>query len=283
MLHHDAEDAPPVSWAMHEDLLRVGDKTFAPAGASMFVRYDVFSLLAPVVPAGQQALNAVWYDFIKGWALAYPEIGMLNRGNEGHDFNKLRGLIMARACGFNIPETIVTNDYAQFKNPADYIAKPVNGGAPTCGLEDLDNKAAPYFVQEKLDYPELRIFRAGKHYFGFGIGSKTLDSRNDEGMVLTEETPPPHLVEALRRLTDRLNLEYAAADFKTCPRGRGFLFLEVNTMPVLTGYDNAVSGRLSDAILLTLLELTGKPVRARPPGWISRAASRLRSVDGAKG
>jgi glutathione synthase/RimK-type ligase-like ATP-grasp enzyme len=175
------------------------------------------------------------------------------------EYNKLRGLVMAQRAGFLIPETYASNDYNRFQDKAAYIAKPIAGGAATRLLDDGENDPrVPVFVQEKLLYPELRIFRAGPHYFGFGIDSKTLDSRDDRNQAVTVESVPEHLRTAMAALTDMMGLDYAAADFKTCPRGRGFLFLEINTMPFLTGYDDAVSGRLSDAVLLTLTKLAGR-------------------------
>ena len=70
-----------------------------------------------------------------------------------------------------------------------------------------------------------------------------------------EVPPPPELVEAMTKLTDKLGLDYAAADLKTNPRNGRLEFLEVNTMPMFTGYDDAAKGKLSDAIFLTLRKM----------------------------
>jgi hypothetical protein len=97
----------------------------------------------------------------------------------------------------------------------------------------------------------LRLFYIGGYLYAFTVDSATLDSRADGNMKLTPVEPPAKLAGSMCKLAARMGLDYCAADFKTCPR-RGLIFLEINTMPVYTGYDDTIEGRLSDAILLTL-------------------------------
>jgi glutathione synthase/RimK-type ligase-like ATP-grasp enzyme len=127
------------------------------------------------------------------------------------------------------------------------------------------SSARPWIVQEKLAYPEMRIFRVGRHYFAFSITSPDIDYRNSDDFTLVEVEPPQEQVEALQRLTDLLGLDYAAADFKTHPQTGRLMFLEVNTMPMFTAYDDAAQGRLSDALALFLRGGAFSPKAAAKP------------------
>jgi len=258
LCHNKDGGPPPVSWNIADGVLHAGGESFTPRGTSVYVRYDVFSMLADPQSPHLATISGAWFDMVKGWALAYPEIGVLNRRNESREVNKARALVLAKQAGFTVPETVVTNRFDGFPDPARYIAKPVGGGAYTRALTEMTGGEAPFFVQEKLDYPELRIFRVGAHFFSFRIESATLDSREDTGMTITEVTPPAKLLKFMKRLANALGLDYAAADFKTCPATGDFKFLEINTMPIFTGYDNVVDGRLSDAIFLTLMQIKEK-------------------------
>lgn len=251
-----------VAW----DMARAADivingETFNARNASLFIRYDVFG-------SGGDSKNAdAWYDALKGWALADQRIGLLNRRNENLGVNKPRALIWARQAGFAVPATVITNDFNLFADKNRYIAKPVEGGAHTQLLDECEDNSRPWIVQEKLDYPELRVFRAGPHYFGFEINGTTLDCRADNNMRINEAPVPPDLRDSMEKLTGRMGLDFAAADFKTCPVTGKKLFLEINTMPMFTGYDLVAEGRLSDAMILTLrgLERGAAPRKSPSP------------------
>lgn len=246
VIHTDAWPAPRIHWQPGQPALEVDGEVFLPAQTQLFIRYDVFGETT-------EADKAAFYDSLRGWAAAYPQVGIFNRGNESLEMSKPRALVLAQVCGFEIPETFVTSDFNRIAARDRYIAKPVGGGAYTRLLREVDPQdARPYIVQEKLDYPELRLFRAGSHYFAFRITSPLLDYRAGSDFTLDEVAPPPALVAAMEKLTAELGLDYAAADFKTDPETGRLKFLEVNTMPMFTGYDDAARGRLSDAMVLAL-------------------------------
>lgn len=252
LIYTDADPPPPVSWRPGNAEIELNGEKFTAAGISLFIRYDVFG-------ADQQPRKAAFYDSIKGWAEACPTVGMLNRGNENIEVSKPRALVWAAEAGFNIPETWITTDFKYFTDKANYIAKPVAGGAYTKLLSDMEATAdQPWIIQEKLNYPEVRLFRAGKHFFAFEITSDIIDYRTTDKFSMKEIEPQDSLLKAMQSLTDRLGLDYAAADFKTCPKTEKLLFMEINTMPMFTGYDDTAKGRLSDAMILTLWRLTGQ-------------------------
>ena len=248
----DQTPPPSISWQPGNGNIVINGETFTAKGTSLFIRYDVFS--------DQNAADkSAIYDAIKGWAEAYPSVGLLNRANETMEVSKPRALVLAQEAGFQVPKTWITSAFNQFADKAQFIAKPVGGGEYTRLLSDMgDDVKRPYIVQQKLEYPEMRLFRVGGHFFAFKVTSNILDYRTDDGVQLEEVEPPKKLAAAMQRLTDRMGLDYAAADLKTDPKTGQLMFLEVNTMPMFTGYDDAAKGRLSDALFLTMRALAGK-------------------------
>lgn len=246
VIYTDKDPAPLVSWEPGSDEISVNGEKFKARGTSLFIRYDVFSDRDP-------RQKAAYFDTFRGWAEANPDVGLLNRHNETMEMNKPRALVLAKEAGFDTPKTYISSDFNRLAEKDKYIAKPVSGGDYTRKLEDLGGLAdCPWIVQEKLAYPELRLFRVGKHYFAYQIDSKVLDYRIDKDFKLVAVTPPPELVESMQKLTDRMGLDYAAADLKSDPVTGKLKFLEINTMPMFTGYDDASKGALSDAIFLVL-------------------------------
>lgn len=245
----DADPAPVISWQPGSADITINGETFGATGTGLFIRYDVFSDKDP-------ASKAAFYDALKGWAEACPAVGLLNRANETLEVSKPRALVLAKDCGFDVPQTWITDDFNRFADKSQFIAKPVAGGDYARPLSEMtETPDRPWIVQEKLVYPELRLFRVGPHFFAFKISSSVLDYRTSDEFEMEEVTPPKELVESMRRLTDRMGLDYAAADLKTDPKTGKLLFMEINTMPMFTGYDDRAQGRLSDALFLTLDDL----------------------------
>ena len=123
-------------------------------------------------------------------------------------------------------------------------------------IPSAHSKAMPWIIQEKLAYPECRLYQVGDWQFAFAINNTLLDSRDRDGqMSITHVSVPPKLAAPMRALSKRLGLDYTAADFKTCPQTGDLKFLETNTMPMITGYDTAAGGELSDALALRLRKL----------------------------
>lgn len=246
VIHTDKDPAPAVLWEPGSADITIDGETFSAKGSSLFMRYDVFSDKDP-------KQKAAYFDTIRGWAEANPQVGLLNRRNEMMEMNKPRALVWAKEAGFEVPKTYIATDFNRLADKSAYIAKPVAGGAYTRDLSDMeDSGGQPWIIQEKLKYPELRLFRVGEHFFAFEIDSAVIDYRTDKEFRMKEVEPPAELVAAMKKLTDRMGLDYAAADLKSDTVTGRLKFLEINTMPMFTGYDDAASGRLSDAILLAL-------------------------------
>jgi hypothetical protein len=241
---------PVLTWDLAGDVLTIDGEVVAPR--AVFLRHDVFS-------TASAARAYAWYTTVQSWAMAHREVRLLNRDHAAH-LLKPQQLLLARECGLHIPSTVITNDAAALEAMKDRIAKPVAGGEYTQPLAAAlataprrDNAlAAPAIVQETLVPPELRVYRAGDRFVSFHVVAGTLDYRTDANARVEPVANDRRLIAGLRRLTDTLHLDFAAADFKQCPKTKRMLFLEVNSGPMFAAFD-AVSGRaVSRAIVREL-------------------------------
>lgn len=250
---------PAIHWDIQTDEFRLRGKPFAADAA--FVRYDVFNQFAD--PRGETAFRAhAWYAAMAGWLEAHQGIRMLNRHGEA---NVLKPAIlrMAIEVGMEVPRTLITSDAKKLraavgKRPGDWIAKPVCGGEYTQIFSDIaaditvraGATPAPAILQERLVSPDVRVFRVGDEFFGFAIGSQSIDYRTDEGCSVEPMGKlPVALTRKLKKLTDRIGLDFAAADYKACAETGALKFLEVNTSPMFVAFDRAGKGCLTAAML----------------------------------
>lgn len=256
---------PSVIWEMDSDRFLIDGRLLECAAA--FIRYDVFTSLKDGRNSSQhRALS--WYTTLTGWLGAHSKIRMFNRRNLRYVTNKPLVLNLAQSFGLKIPDTVITNDFsylARFKKKRSLVVKPVNGGGYCQPLEEVRKQtelkneiaAAPAIVQNRLVPPEVRVYAVGKKFFAFNIASEELDYRTTQKCrVEYLENFSDTLTGGLRKLLDRLGLDFAAADFKTCPKTKKLIFLEVNTSPMFTAFDSASKGLLSDSMVKFLISRT---------------------------
>jgi ATP-grasp ribosomal peptide maturase len=163
-------------------------------------------------------------------------------------------LAAARACGLHIPPTLITNrpeDVRAFAAETGWsiVCKPVASpvliedgqlkSVYTQRLrpEDLDdlqgiNTTAHLFQAWVSKEHEVRLTVVGERMFAAAIhaGSEAAheDWRSDYGsLTYTTTTVPEPVTAGMRRLMERLQLRYGAADFIVDPEGQ-WTFLEVN-------------------------------------------------------
>ncbi len=254
---------PAIHWDIHANRLLLNGTELEPA--SVFLRYDVFNHMAD--GRAQTAFRAhAWYAVIAGWIASRTDIRTFNRGGEP---NVLKPAIlrMALDIGMDIPHSLVSNDVRKINKETrgdfkKWIAKPACGGEYTQVLDDLIGNVeqrsgaapAPAIIQERLISPDVRIFRVGDEFLAFAIESKEIDYRMDGACKLSFiMSVPKQLTRKLKRLTDRLGLDFAAADYKTRADTGKLQFLEVNTAPMFVAFDRAGKGCITDAILRFLL------------------------------
>ncbi|MDO5632766.1 MAG: hypothetical protein Q4G22_13155 [Paracoccus sp. (in: a-proteobacteria)] len=248
--YHDLLLGPQSNVQFHIDIqpnrFSINGKTISPTG--FFGRHDVF-LYQTDNPEQAQAAALNWYQAVRGWISAQPGIRMFNRHTHLRENNKIENLLTAQELGLAIPPTQVMNDLSGLFGHENLIQKPVAGGEYTALIADTPQGADyPRFVQPRLNRPELRIYRIGDAILGFWLNSPDLDYRRSQTAELTVADVPPDLADRLVRLCDRLNLDFAAADFMADDTG-ALLFLELNSQPMFAAFDRVAQGRLCDAII----------------------------------
>ena len=252
-----ADSHPWIEWDLQRDTLILDGRPLDPTAA--FVRHDVFTHLADGRAASANRAFA-WHQSLSGWVLAHPSVRTFNRKNPGAA-NKPHTLVLARECGLEIPRTIVTNARDRALAACEGgpgIAKPVAGGGLCRPLEqalaaaDARNEkvlASPAIVQAQLVAPELRVYVIGSCVLGFVVESAHLDYREVHDARVLPTTIDPELSNRLLALTQRMGLDFAAADFKTSADDGRPRFLEINTGPMFAAFDRAAGGGLTDAMI----------------------------------
>ena len=253
---------PAFEWDLASGELRIDGAPLEPRAA--FVRYDVFTHLADGRPESSFRAGA-FFTAVTGYLAAHDEVRLLNRRSLFGHTNKTHVLALAQRAGLAIPATLIGNFVPGFEAwlPGEgKIVKPINGGAHTQRLPAVlaaaptrgGVLAAPAIVQEELVPPEVRVFRIGDRYFAFDVASPDLDYRENQNVRLKAlDQVPQDLERPLEALADQLGLDFAAADFKTCPRSGRLIFLEINTSPMFAAFDRAAAGALTGAMADWLL------------------------------
>jgi hypothetical protein len=256
---------PSLTWDVAADTLMLDGEPLECDAA--FVRYDVFTALHDRQASSQYRALA-WHTAVTGWLAAHPEIFIFNRRNLNQVTNKPLVLKLAQECGLAIPQTLITNDRERLASflSDDSVVKPINGGGYCEPLAEVLERtpvkdgrvAAPAIVQQRLVPPEIRIYAIGSRYFAFNVISPELDYRSTQNCRVESTEVPAKLAQRFGALLERLGLDFAAADFKTCPDTGELRFLEVNTGPMFVAFDRATNGELCDTMVETLITAFGR-------------------------
>jgi len=249
------DNIPELYWDMNSDILYINRKPIQ--ATAIFLRDDVFQSVS-----SNTELSQSWYTTLRSWALIHDKISMFNKDYIG--MNKAYNLSVAKSVGFEIPQTIITNQIQKISEALGdkYIIKPISGGKYTVVLKEYStatmitkkNHECISFIQNKLIQPEMRIFGIGNSFYGFWIKSDLLDYREDKSTQIIPCEAPKQLSNKLLSLMKKLNLNFAAADFKTCPIKNKLVFLEINSGPMFGRFDYECKGKLSARMIQWHLE-----------------------------
>lgn len=242
---------PSIQWDLNSDRLFINGKRIVPS--AIFLRDDVFGSVT-----SDKTITYSWYSTLRSWALAHKTTAMFNKQYIG--MNKSYNLSLAKQVGFNIPKTWITNETTalqQLKKEKNYIIKPVNGGEYTKELSTYltsvkakkEHHNSLAYLQNKLLQPEMRIFGIGESFYGFWVKSNMLDYRVDKNTKVIPCKAPLDLSRKLHKLMTILNLDFVAADFKTCPITKKLVFLEVNSGPMFGKFDLHSKGAITSAMI----------------------------------
>lgn len=248
---------PRLTWDLPSDKLHLGGRLLKPDG--VFIRQDIFSNLSDPRPEVAERA-AVWFTTVSAWAMAHENISMFNRNWSQQRAHKPLQLYLAHKIGFKIPGTLVTNDLLLLDKlilEQQLVVKPVNGGGYceelTPLLKNVERKngvsASPAIIQPRLVLPEIRIFVIGVKSFSFSIVYDAVDSRTAECEVQIIQSVSQEISQKMKKLMELLGMNFGAADFKTCPKTGDLLFLEINSNPMFSRFDQIAGGTVCDAII----------------------------------
>ena len=229
-----------------------GDHTVGPSLASVFFRQPVFLRNTPSValtPA-EQLERSQWMAFLRGLCVFADAAWMNPPAATYLAESKPYQLAVAAQCGFNVPETVATNDAAQIRQlfPGPLVVKSLDTVLlrdgedclftyttlnPESDLSDRTVQAAPLLAQQLLNSKtDLRVTVVGPKVFAVRILSQGRGIHGDWRTVPREDVEfrpfdlSSELVRCCRLLVARLGLSFAAIDLVETPEGS--FFIEVN-------------------------------------------------------
>ncbi len=248
---------PSLEWQLVEGRFLIDGQSLKPTAA--FIRYDVFGQMSD--PRPETSFRAAgWFSSVQSWLNSLEHVRIFNR-RARYPILKPHVLALARQLGIEIPWTTITNYLAGLtanSSGSDLVVKPINGGDYCRNLAEVlpgtetraGISATPAIIQEQLVTPDVRVYVVGKKMFVFKITSQNLDYRQDPSPAVEYTTVFDRGLQAkLRRLNHLLGLDFSASDFKTCPRGGGLKFLEINSSPMFVAFDKASEGKLVDGMI----------------------------------
>lgn len=170
---------------------------------------------------------------------------------------------LIRDSGFDVPETLITNDpdlVAQFRQRCGRIIyKSMSGVRSIVRLlddvsaADLDTiRWCPVQFQEHIEGTDLRVHTVGNRLFATEIHSDAPDYRYAEretgrAAALSPVELPDAVAARCIALAADLGLAVSGIDLRRTPDGR-YVCFEVNPCPVFSFYEAATDQPISDAI-----------------------------------
>jgi len=250
----------------------------APALTPEFPQQEVFE------QSPTQSLDwAEWYrascsqrdrsDTLLGLLLMYENAGVPVYNPPSSSITSRRKpyqLSVLRHTGCPLPETLITNDYAQAKEfiaaHKDIILKPASGGALTLTPEQISEQVlqrvreVPAIFQQRIRGGDIRVMVVNGKVVSaakINVADDTLDFRGDEhyqqGKIsYTEIELPNETAHLCRQLTQNLGLKIGGIDLKHTKEGE-FYFLECNSSPIYLDVEIKLGHGITQAICDALL------------------------------
>jgi hypothetical protein len=181
----------------------------------------------------------------------------------GSNFSKPYQSQLIRACGFDVPETLITNQpelaRAFAAEHGSVIYKSMSGERSIVALLDPNDdqrleriRDCPVQFQEFVDGPNVRVHTVGRDVFATTITTEAIDYRyavRQAGMAahFAPFDLPDEISERCVHLAASLGLELAGLDLKLARDGR-VVCLEVNPSPVFSYYEQHTGQPIGDAV-----------------------------------
>ncbi len=196
-----------------------------------------------------------WFQIAQARVVSRPSI-------LGSNFSKPYQAQLIREQGFDVPETLITNDpdlvYQFYANYDRVIYKSISSvrsivqTLKDSDFERLDHiRWCPTQFQSYIEGSNLRVHVVGKKTFATVISSDTTDYRYAYQVggetELKAVNLPNTLAEKCIKLSQALGLEVSGIDLKISPDNRVYCF-EVNPSPAFSYYENSTGQPIALAI-----------------------------------
>lgn len=218
-------------------------------------------------------------DMLTAWSDMTPALVISRPSASASNGSKPAQLFEIAACGFGVPETLVTNDPAAvidfLGTHREVVVKStssIRSRVRRVGTDDAERLAAvtacPTQFQARVPGTDVRVHVVGAEVFATRITSDADDYRYAvrQGLPRARLEPadlPDDIAERCRRLASRLGLPVAGVDLRVTPDGDWFCF-EVNPSPAFSYYEAG----------------TGQPIAAAVAGLIAAAVTCARTAPG---
>jgi hypothetical protein len=203
------------------------------------------------------------HDALSRWT-EISDARVVNRAAAmGSNFSKPYQAQLIRSYGFEVPETLVTNDPDLVREflarHGRIIYKSISGVrsiVQTLTDEDLGRlnliRLCPVQFQAYVEGTNLRVHTVGRRVFATAISTGATDYRYAHRQVgdpaeLREVEPADWLAEKCLALADGLGLAFAGIDLKITPDDRVYCF-EVNPSPAFSYYESHTGQPISRAV-----------------------------------
>jgi RimK-like ATP-grasp domain len=203
------------------------------------------------------------FDTLTRWAEITPARVVNRIAPMGSNFSKPYQAQLIQRYGFEVPETLITNDpelVRQFRaQHGKVIYKSISGVrsiVQTLTDDDMDRleniRWCPTQFQAFVEGTNVRVHTVGKQVFATAIKTEATDYRYAERQSgdhaeLREVELSAELAEMCLKLTEGLGLAIAGIDLKVTPDNRVYCF-EVNPSPAFSYYEANTGQPISSAV-----------------------------------
>jgi hypothetical protein len=210
-----------------------------------------------------RAAARAFHEHFGQWADVSPAIVVNRHIAMGSNFSKPYQSQLIRECGFDVPETLVTNDPDLVRDfhaeHGTLIYKSISGERSIVARLDADDaerleriRWCPVQFQAFVGGPNVRVHTVGQEVFATRIDTDAVDYRYAFRQVgepprFTAVELDDEIAERCVRLAGGLGLEVAGLDLKLPPDGR-VVCLEVNPSPVFSYYEVNAGQPIADAV-----------------------------------
>lgn len=210
-----------------------------------------------------RASSRAFHELFGHWADIAPARVVNRYSAMGSNFSKPYQSQLIRAHGFDVPETLVTNDpelvRAHQAKHGRLIYKSISGERSIVAMLDEDDRDrierirwCPVQFQEFVDGPNVRVHTVGEEVFATIVETDAVDYRyasrqTGNGAEFAPYELEDDLAERCVGLAASLGLDVAGLDLKMPPDGRA-VCLEVNPSPVFSYFEANTGQPIADAV-----------------------------------